>query len=85
MKHRSKIEIIADILESIMNDSTLSTSKLMFKAFLSYRQMKEYLPFLLQNDFIKHDDNDGTLRIADKGLRFLEMYNRLPEFVNANR
>jgi predicted transcriptional regulator len=85
MKHRSKIEIIADILESIMNDSTLSTSKLMFKAFLTYKQMKEYLPFLLQNELIIHDDNDGTLRIADKGLRFLEMYNRLPEFVNTNR
>jgi predicted transcriptional regulator len=68
-----------------MNDSTMSTSKLMFKAFLSYRQMKEYLPFLLQNEFIKHDEDNGTLRIADKGLRFLEMYNRLPEFVNTNR
>jgi predicted transcriptional regulator len=48
MKHRSKIEIIAEILESIMNDSTLSSSKLMLKAFLTYKQMKEYLPFLLQ-------------------------------------
>jgi predicted transcriptional regulator len=46
MKHRTKIEIIADILQSIMNDSTLSTSKVMYKSFLTYKQMKEYLPFL---------------------------------------
>jgi predicted transcriptional regulator len=80
MKHR-KIEIIAYILESIMNDSTLSSSKLMLKAFLTYKQTKEYLPFLLQNELIKHDDKDLTLRITSKGLHFLEMYNRLPELV----
>jgi predicted transcriptional regulator len=81
MKHSSKIEIIAEILESIMNNSTLSSSKLMLKAFLTYKQMKEYLPFLLQNELIKHDDKDRTLRITNKGLQFLEIYNRLPEFV----
>ena len=78
MIHRTKIEIIADILQSIMNDSTLS--KVMYKSFLTYKQMKEYLPFLLENEFIKYDDQDRTLRINSKGLHFLEIYNRLPEF-----
>jgi predicted transcriptional regulator len=55
------------------------------KAFLTYKQRKEYLPFLLQNELIKHDDKDGTLKIAGKGLRYLEMYNRLPEFVSIHR
>ena len=81
LKNRSKIEIIADILECIMNDGTLSSAKLMLKAFLTYKQTKEYLPFLLQNEFIKYGDKDRTLRITGKGLHFLEMYNRLPEFV----
>ena len=84
MKHRSKIEIIADILECVVNDSTLSSSRLMFKAFLTYKQTKEYLPFLLQTEFIKYNDKDdktSTFRITTKGLQFLEMYNRLPEFV----
>jgi hypothetical protein len=31
MKHHSKIETIADMLECIMNDGTLSSSKLMLK------------------------------------------------------
>jgi predicted transcriptional regulator len=82
LKNRSRIEIIAaDILERIMNDGTMSSSKLMLKAFLTYKQSKEYLPFLLQNEFVKYDDKDRTLRITSKGLHFLEMYNRLPEFV----
>ncbi|MFL6420464.1 MAG: winged helix-turn-helix domain-containing protein [Nitrososphaeraceae archaeon] len=53
MIHRSKIEIIADILQCIMNDNTLSSSKVMYKSFLTYKQLKEYLPFLLQNELIK--------------------------------
>jgi len=48
MKHRSKIEIIADILENTMNESNISSSKLTYKAFLSYYQLKEYMPLLLQ-------------------------------------
>jgi predicted transcriptional regulator len=81
MKHRSKIEIIADILECVMNDSTLSSSKLMFKAFITYKQTKEYLPFLLENELIKYDDKDNTLRITNKGLHFLKVYNILPKIV----
>ena len=64
-----------------MNDGTLSNSKLILKAFLTFKQSKEYLPFLLQNEFIKYDDKDRTLRITSKGLHFVEMYNRLPEFI----
>ena len=85
MKHRTKIEIIADILQSIMNDSTLSSSKVMYKAFLTYKQMREYLPFLLQNELIKYGDKDHTFMITNKGLHFLETYNRLREFSNKNR
>jgi predicted transcriptional regulator len=79
MRHRSKIEIIADILQSVMNDSSLSSSKLMYKSFLTYKQMKEYLPFLLQNELIKYGNKDGTFTITNKGLHFLKMYNALPD------
>ena len=84
MKHRSKIEIIADMLQCVVNDSTLSSSRLMFKAFLTYKQTKEYLPFLLHTELIKYDDKECTFRITNKGLQFLEMYNRLPEFIERN-
>jgi predicted transcriptional regulator len=85
MKHRSKIEIIADILETIMTDSSMSSSKIMYKAFLSYKQLKEYVPLLLQNELIQQQEKDRTLMITDKGMYFLEMYNNLPEFVGVAR
>jgi predicted transcriptional regulator len=47
--------------------------------------MREYLPFLLQNELIKYGDKDRTFTITNKGLHFLEMYNTLPEFLNEKR
>ena len=81
MKHRSKIEIIADMLQCVVNDSTLSSSRLMFKAFLTYKQTKEYLPFLLHTELIKYGNKERTFTITNKGLHFLGICNRLPEFV----
>ncbi|MFL6392651.1 MAG: winged helix-turn-helix domain-containing protein [Nitrososphaeraceae archaeon] len=85
MKHRSKVEIIADMLETIMADSSMSSSKIMYKAFLSYKQLKEYVPLLLQNELIRHGEKDRTFMITDKGLYYLEMYNNLPGFVGTAR
>ncbi|MFL6325630.1 MAG: winged helix-turn-helix domain-containing protein [Nitrososphaeraceae archaeon] len=85
MKHRSKVEIIADMLETIMADSSMSSSKIMYKAFLSYKQLKEYVPLLLQNELIRHGEKDRTFMITDKGVYYLEMYNNLPEFVGIAR
>ncbi len=85
MKHRSKVEIIAYMLETIMADSSMSSSKIMYKAFLSYKQLKEYVPLLLQNELIKHGEKNRTFMITDKGMYYLEMYNNLPEFVGISR
>jgi predicted transcriptional regulator len=68
-----------------MNDSSLSTSDVMLKAFLTYKQIKEYLLFLLQSDLIEHGDKERTFMITNKGLHFLKTYNRLPELFNKNR
>jgi predicted transcriptional regulator len=63
----------------------MSSSKIMYKAFLSYKQLKEYVPLLLQNELIKHGEKNRTFMITDKGMYYLEMYNNLPEFVGIAR
>jgi predicted transcriptional regulator len=68
-----------------MADSSMSSSKIMYKAFLSYKQLKEYVPLLLQNELIKHGEKNRTFMITDKGMYYLEMYNNLPEFVGIAR
>jgi predicted transcriptional regulator len=80
LKHRSKIEIIADILENIRNDGNMSTSKIIYKTFISYNQAKEYIPLLLQTELIKHGNNEHTFMITNKGLHFLNTYNMLPKY-----
>jgi predicted transcriptional regulator len=68
-----------------MSDSTISSTKIMYKAFLSYKELKEYIPLLLQNGFIRLQEKDHTIMITNKGMYFLEIYNRLPEFVGMDR
>jgi predicted transcriptional regulator len=68
-----------------MADSSMSSSKIMYKAFLSYKQLKEYVPLLLQNELIKHGEENRTFMITDNGMYYLEMYNNLPEFVGIAR
>ena len=62
-----------------MNDSNISTSKIMLKSFISYYQLKEYMALLLQAELINHVNKERTFMITNKGMHFLEMYDRLME------
>ena len=91
MKYRSRIQIVAEILESITSIASTSadngkvtSTKIMYKAFLSYTQLKEYLDLLLRNDLIRYQESKGTFMITDKGMHLLELYNKLNKFISAN-
>jgi predicted transcriptional regulator len=47
----------------------------MYRAFLSYTQLKEYLPVLIENNLIKYHDETETFKTTEKGLNFLKMHN----------
>lgn len=74
MKYRSRTELASNILEAANGGA--SKTKIMYKAFLSYAQLKEYLAMLIRNDLMAHD-NEGTYRTTGKGLRFLESSRQL--------
>lgn len=44
MKYRSRTDIVSEILEAAQGGT--SKTKIMYKAFLSYAQLKEYLAVL---------------------------------------
>ncbi len=48
MKYRSRTDIVKLILEAA-NGGGANKSKLMYKAFLSFAQLKEYVTLLLEN------------------------------------
>jgi predicted transcriptional regulator len=80
MKYRSRTDIAALILQAA-NDGAAKT-KIMYKAFLSYAQLKEYLNKLLENGLIEHNKEERIFRITDKGLRFLQLYKQVDELIS---
>ncbi len=79
MKNRSRTEIVSDILNSANGGAT--KSKIMYKAFLSYGQLKEYLAVLIENNLIEYLDGTQIYKTTEKGLYFLKKYEELQELL----
>ena len=75
MKYRSSTEIVAMILDAA-NGGTTKT-KIMYKAYLGYNQLKEYLTSLIENNLIEYIDGTQTYKTTEKGLYFLKMHNEI--------
>ena len=82
MGNRSTIDIASDVLEAANGGA--SKIEIMYKALLSYNQMKVYVNFLNEKGLLVYDNQHGeahTFRTTEKGLRFLEIYNRLDDMI----
>ena len=82
MKHRSRLEIISLILDVSSRNDGATQKRILYRAYLSYQHLKDYLILLQENDLLKYQQEEGRIyRTTEKGLRFLELYNRLNEVV----
>jgi len=79
MKYRSRTEIVAMILESANEGAT--KTKIMYIAFLSYNQLKDYLSVLIENNLLEYHGGNKILRTTEKGLKFLRMHNEIGELL----
>jgi predicted transcriptional regulator len=79
MKYRGRTEILGNILDAANGGAT--KTKIMYKAFLSYDQLKEYLSVLIENNLIEYRDGTRTFKTTEKGLNFLKMHNELGELL----
>jgi predicted transcriptional regulator len=79
MRHRSRMDIISEILDAANERSGAGRTKIMYKAFLSYAQLKEYLAVLTESGLLRYDIDAQTFKTTQKGLRFLNTYNRIDE------
>ena len=80
MGNRSRTEIVAMILEAA-NGGGETKTKIMYFAFLSYNQVKEYLSVLIENNLIEYLDGTRTLKTTEKELKFLKMHNEIGELL----
>ena len=77
MKYRSRTEIVSNILNAANRGAT--RTKIMYKAFLSYSQLKEYLSILVENNLLESQEGTQTYKTTEKGLNFLKMNNEMEE------
>ena len=79
MKYRSRTEIVSSILDAANGRAT--KTKIMYKAFLSYSQLKEYLSVLIENNLLEYLEGTRTFKTTEKGLNFLKMNNEIGELL----
>ena len=70
-KYRSRLEIIADIL-NVVGDGAKKT-RIMYIANLSYKLLEKYLKKTIEADLIS--SNNDFYEVTEKGRDFLERYN----------
>jgi predicted transcriptional regulator len=67
------------ILEGANGSAT--KTKIMYKAFLSYAQLKEYLSVLIENNLLEYLEGSQTYKTTEKGFNFLKMHNEIGELL----
>lgn len=84
-RNRSKLDIIAAILR-VVNTREASKTRIMYGAYLSYEQIREYMPTLLESGLLTTTNNGQSLyKIRERGLRFLDLYGKLNEMIEKKK
>jgi predicted transcriptional regulator len=82
MKYRSRSDIVGLLLDAA-NGGGATKTKLMYKAYLSFNQLREYLAFLIENGLIDYEGHQ-TYRTTENGMRVLQLQNRIEEIAPIN-
>lgn len=78
MKYRSRTDIVVQILDAA-NGNGANKTKIMYKAYLSYGQLKEYLSVLIANGLLEENETEKLYRITQKGSKFMRIYQHMDE------
>ena len=79
MKYRSRTEIVSMILEAANGGAT--KTRIMYKAFLSYAQLREYLSVLIENNLLEYLEGAQAYKTTEKGFNLLRMHNEIGELL----
>jgi predicted transcriptional regulator len=82
VKYRSRTDIIAMILRTAVNGAT--KTRIMYGAYLSYAQVKEYLSFLIEKNLITYEEGAGLYRLTENGMKLLRVYEGISDMISVN-
>ena len=83
-KKRERLEVIKDILRSILDNRNIKPTRLLYSSNLSPQMFKEYINELISKKFINLDIDEKekkTFSLTQKGNDFLEEYRTIERFV----
>ncbi len=83
--HRGRLDIIADILGA--SHSGAKKTSLMYHCNLSFRQLEQYLSFMLKNEFLQRssspndESTNNVFEVTDRGRDFMRAYECLEDLM----
>ncbi|HJU35464.1 MAG TPA: winged helix-turn-helix domain-containing protein [Nitrososphaera sp.] len=78
---RSRTEITCQILEIANGEDGFTKTEMMYKVLLGLNQLQEYLTLLIENDFLSCESTTHKFKTTEKGLSFLQAYNRMDQIL----
>lgn len=78
-KHRTRLEIVEDILSVISGNEGVKRTQIMYKAYLSYKLLIRYLNDVVDAGLVICDD-DNCYLLTEKGERFLARFGQFSRF-----
>ncbi len=83
-RYRDITDIVAQILRSAAQGEGITKTQIMYKVFLSFEQLKKYLPLLIKEGLLDYDDrNERLYTVTEKGIKFLQKYEQISEYMPA--
>jgi len=85
-ERREKLEIVRDILSAIYEKKgRIKPTHLLYKSNLAHNKLKIYLGDLIQKELVKEENQDRSKMylITEKGIKFLNEYKRVQEFMES--
>jgi predicted transcriptional regulator len=83
MKYRSRADIISMILE--IASQGVTKTRIMYKAYLSYAQLNQYISFLTENELIEHETGSELYNLTEKGKRLQHLYKDLEDMISLKK
>jgi predicted transcriptional regulator len=82
VKNRSRTEIEYSILNAANGEANIT--EIAYKSFLSYMQVRDYLPAMVENGLLRYENvkMKRRFRTTEKGLQLLKMHEEMHETIN---
>jgi predicted transcriptional regulator len=78
-KHRTRLEIVEEILSVIAKEKGAKKTQIMYQAYLSYKLLVRYLKDVIASGLVICDE-DSCYMLTEKGEKFLERFSEYSRF-----